>query len=213
MLAYCRQLCSCSSFTKLAATLSRQHEQASARLPWPSEAYGIGPAIRLPLLASLRTAVESSRQVEQEVEQSRELSTAASSTEFQTSIASVFASQRRGHADVSAARLPFALGLDGAGTPKPSQQQSVPEQSRELSTSSSALLPEAAQQASTSEPAPVRSRTQVQNPARPPWTPTRQLQKRNFLPRRMGHLMQVRLSLISRLWMLTDMSDAITCKD
>ena len=28
-------------------------------------------------------------------------------------------------------------------------------------------------------------------PAKPPWTPTRLLQKRNFLPRRMGHLMQV----------------------
>jgi hypothetical protein len=33
----------------------------------------------------------------------------------------------------------------------------------------------------------------VQNTPPPPWTPTRELRKRNFLPRRMGHLMQARL--------------------
>lgn len=32
----------------------------------------------------------------------------------------------------------------------------------------------------------------VQNIPPPPWMPTRELKKRNFLPRRMGHLMQVR---------------------
>lgn len=32
---------------------------------------------------------------------------------------------------------------------------------------------------------------QQQNPPREPWTPTRELAKRNFLPRRMGHLIQV----------------------
>lgn len=31
----------------------------------------------------------------------------------------------------------------------------------------------------------------VQNTPPPPWTPTQQLKKRNFLPRRMGHLIQV----------------------
>ncbi len=31
----------------------------------------------------------------------------------------------------------------------------------------------------------------VQNAPAPPWTPTRELRKRNFLPRRMGHLMEV----------------------
>lgn len=37
----------------------------------------------------------------------------------------------------------------------------------------------------------------VQNTPPPPWTPTQQLKKRNFLPRRMGHLMQVcRLQLL-----------------
>ena len=32
----------------------------------------------------------------------------------------------------------------------------------------------------------------VQNAPAMPWTPTQELRKRNFLPRRMGHLMQVR---------------------
>ena len=32
----------------------------------------------------------------------------------------------------------------------------------------------------------------IQNAPAPPWTPTRELRKRNFLPRRMGHLMEVR---------------------
>ena len=32
----------------------------------------------------------------------------------------------------------------------------------------------------------------AQNPPAAPWTPTQELRKRNFLPRRMGHLMQVR---------------------
>ena len=31
----------------------------------------------------------------------------------------------------------------------------------------------------------------VQNAPAAPWTPTRELRKRNFLPRRMGHLMEV----------------------
>ena len=35
----------------------------------------------------------------------------------------------------------------------------------------------------------------IQNAPAPPWTPTRELKKRNFLPRRMGHLMQVRTLL------------------
>ena len=33
----------------------------------------------------------------------------------------------------------------------------------------------------------------AQNTPPPPWTPTRELRKRNFLPRRMGHLMQARM--------------------
>ncbi|CAL5227160.1 g10074 [Coccomyxa viridis] len=31
----------------------------------------------------------------------------------------------------------------------------------------------------------------IHNAPAPPWTPTRELRKRNFLPRRMGHLMEV----------------------
>lgn len=35
----------------------------------------------------------------------------------------------------------------------------------------------------------------VHNLPPPPWTPTKDLRKRNFLPRRMGHLMQVQIGL------------------
>jgi hypothetical protein len=40
-----------------------------------------------------------------------------------------------------------------------------------------------------------RGRIQIVPP--PPWTPTRELKKRNFLPRRMGHLMQVLTPILS----------------
>ena len=43
------------------------------------------------------------------------------------------------------------------------------------------------------EEQPVVTPGRVQHTPAPPWTPTRELRKRNFLPRRMGHLMQVRV--------------------
>ena len=56
-----------------------------------------------------------------------------------------------------------------------------------------------AQQSAAPEAAPASAPTQVafvppgrvNNAPAPPWTPTRELKKRNFLPRRMGHLIQV----------------------
>ena len=46
---------------------------------------------------------------------------------------------------------------------------------------------------------------QPQNPPKDPWTPTQQLRKRNFLPRRMGFLLQVRIPIcwFSRVLLLS----------
>ncbi|BDA41044.1 probable 50S ribosomal protein L19 [Coccomyxa sp. Obi] len=46
----------------------------------------------------------------------------------------------------------------------------------------------AAEEALVTAPVPLG---RVHNTPPPPWTPTHQLKKRNFLPRRMGHLIQV----------------------
>ncbi|CAL8466669.1 g6205 [Coccomyxa elongata] len=46
----------------------------------------------------------------------------------------------------------------------------------------------AAEETSVTAPVPPG---RVHNTPPPPWTPTHQLKKRNFLPRRMGHLIQV----------------------
>ena len=50
--------------------------------------------------------------------------------------------------------------------------------------------PEAAPASAPAQPAFVPP-GRVKNAPAPPWTPTRELKKRNFLPRRMGHLIQV----------------------
>ena len=50
--------------------------------------------------------------------------------------------------------------------------------------------PEAAPASAPAQPAFVPPGRVNKAPA-PPWTPTRELKKRNFLPRRMGHLIQV----------------------
>ena len=50
--------------------------------------------------------------------------------------------------------------------------------------------PEAAPASAPAQPAFVPP-GRVNNAPLPPWTPTRELKKRNFLPRRMGHLIQV----------------------
>lgn len=61
----------------------------------------------------------------------------------------------------------------------------------EGSSSGEAQLPVA-------EPGKKLRYPQQQNPASDPWTPTGDLRKRNFLPRRMGHLIQVTVHL--KLW-------------
>lgn len=62
-------------------------------------------------------------------------------------------------------------------------------------TAAAAAVAAAPVQASAAEELSVTSPVppgRVQNTPPPPWTPTHQLKKRNFLPRRMGHLIQVR---------------------
>ena len=63
-------------------------------------------------------------------------------------------------------------------------QSARPISTMETAQQSAALAVEPAQQAFIP---PGR----IQNAPAAPWTPTRELRKRNFLPRRMGHLMQV----------------------
>ena len=48
----------------------------------------------------------------------------------------------------------------------------------------------------------------VQNAPKPPWTPTRELQKRNFLPRRMGFMIKVGQAA----WPVTSLAAPLACR-
>ena len=93
--------------------------------------------------------------------------------------------------------LPACRGnVSSAETPRTadSMHQGMPGSS--LRFSSAAAAPAVAKEAAAAEESSSAVAAvpagRVQNTPPPPWTPTQQLKKRNFLPRRMGHLIQVR---------------------
>ena len=120
------------------------------------------------------------------------------------SLSAAFSSQRPSHlsaaapdADQQSSLQPIANDLGSADS-----LHRVGEQSRRFATTAS---PQASTSAAPAVPdwadtldsgtSSKQRYPQPQNPPKDPWTPTQQLSKRNFLPRRMGFLLQVCISI------------------